>query len=151
MFIFNSFITLTTKLMQGQQSSSGQHCNITYYHSWRTTIARIEPQTNSGSSWRTTTARTGPTTDSSIRNERQYSVRPFGTNSLKEGAVWSVWWNAVVARQPKVKHLHGYAHHLSTVAWMLVAQQPIVGRPVFPLREPDVIKVRQYTQLANTF
>jgi hypothetical protein len=22
----------------------------------------------------------------------------------------------VVARQPKVKHLHGYAHHLSTVA-----------------------------------
>jgi hypothetical protein len=27
------------------------------------------------------------TTDSSRRNERQYSVRPFGTNSLKEGAV----------------------------------------------------------------
>jgi hypothetical protein len=27
------------------------------------------------------------TTDSSRRNERQYSVRPYGTNILKEGAV----------------------------------------------------------------
>jgi hypothetical protein len=33
-----------------------------------------------------------------------------------------------VAMQPKVKHLHGYARHSSTVAYMLAAWQPIVGR-----------------------
>jgi hypothetical protein len=39
------------------------------------------------------------------RIERQYSLRPFGTNSRKEGEVWRVWSNAVVVRQSQVRHI----------------------------------------------
>jgi hypothetical protein len=52
------------------------------------------------------------------RNERQYSVRPVGPNSLKGGAVCRVRPRAVVAMQHScrycvtvVEQFHGYAHH----------------------------------------
>jgi hypothetical protein len=32
--------------------------------------------------------------------------------------LWCVWYNAVVARQPKIKHFHGYARLSGTVAWL---------------------------------
>jgi hypothetical protein len=34
-----------------------------------------------------------------------------GLHMLSKIILWRVWSNAVVARQRKVKHFHGYAHH----------------------------------------
>jgi hypothetical protein len=50
----------------------------------------------------------------------------------------------VVARQPKVKHLHGYA----PLKYCCVAWLPSNRGRVFPLRQPDVIKGRQYTTVS---
>jgi hypothetical protein len=55
-----------------------EELDIYHHQDWTTDEQREQLENHHREDW---------TTDSSRRNEWQYSVRPFGTNSLKEGAV----------------------------------------------------------------
>jgi hypothetical protein len=72
-----------------------EQLEINHHQDWTTDEQQEHLENNHREDWITDTLR---------ENERQYSVRPFGTNSLKEGAVRRVWSKAVVVRKSQVRH-----------------------------------------------
>jgi hypothetical protein len=66
---------LETTVLRKEQR---EELDIYHHQDWTTDEQREQLENHHREDW---------TTDSSRRNERQYSFRPFGTNSLMEGAV----------------------------------------------------------------